>query len=238
MDGTNTAQLEAIERSAVILDQSPLWLEAIEPLLERIGVKITGKAIRPERALALVEDTQPDAFLVELMPDGGEFDTIECIREAQLRMPNVKVIVLGMSREAESIASALEAGAFAYIVKTAHPDDIGAAVRQAFQSTIFFATGHRPARARVGGSSSEAIGILDSLTKRELEILRLVAEGHSNGQLARMLWVTEQTVKFHLSNVYRKLGVSNRTEASRWAQVHDLLAGPDEHELPPLAAAA
>ena len=61
------------------------------------------------------------------------------------------------------------------------------------------------------------------LTKREREILQLVAEGHSNSQLARMLWVTEQTVKFHLSNIYRKLDVANRTEASRWAQIHGLL---------------
>ncbi len=61
------------------------------------------------------------------------------------------------------------------------------------------------------------------LTRRELEILRLVAEGRSNAQLAKMLWVTEQTVKFHLSNVFRKLQVSNRTEASRWAQLRGLL---------------
>src|SRR5206468_12815783 len=61
------------------------------------------------------------------------------------------------------------------------------------------------------------------LTRRELEILRLVAEGHSNLQLAQMLWVTEQTVKFHLSNIYRKLQVANRTEASRWAQLNGLL---------------
>jgi DNA-binding CsgD family transcriptional regulator len=64
------------------------------------------------------------------------------------------------------------------------------------------------------------------LTRRELEILRLVAEGHSNAQLARMLWVTEQTVKFHLSNIYRKLDVGNRTEASRWAQLNGLLGQP------------
>ena len=64
---------------------------------------------------------------------------------------------------------------------------------------------------------------LSGLTKREVEILQLVAEGHSNSQLAKMLWVTEQTVKFHLSNIYRKLEVSNRTEASRWAQLHGLL---------------
>jgi DNA-binding CsgD family transcriptional regulator len=67
---------------------------------------------------------------------------------------------------------------------------------------------------------------LPDLTRRELEILQLVAEGHSNTQLAKMLWVTEQTVKFHLSNVYRKLDVANRTEASRWAQLHGLLSTP------------
>jgi len=61
------------------------------------------------------------------------------------------------------------------------------------------------------------------LTRRELEILQLVAEGYSNSQLAKMLWVTEQTVKFHLSNIYRKLDVVNRTEASRWAHLHGLL---------------
>ena len=62
------------------------------------------------------------------------------------------------------------------------------------------------------------------LTDRELEILRLAAAGNTNSQIARELWVTEQTVKFHLSNTYRKLGVANRTEASRYAHVHDLVA--------------
>ena len=65
---------------------------------------------------------------------------------------------------------------------------------------------------------------MSDLTRREREILQLVAEGHSNAKLAKMLWVTEQTVKFHLSNVYRKLDVSNRTEAARWAQVNGLLS--------------
>ena len=65
------------------------------------------------------------------------------------------------------------------------------------------------------------------MTKRERQILCLVAEGHSNAQLAAMLWVTEQTVKFHLSNVYRKIDVANRTEAARWAQLHGLLTGSD-----------
>ena len=79
---------------------------------------------------------------------------------------------------------------------------------------------HRFEQARRSPSSDEDC----PLTDRELEILRLVAEGHTNGRIARELWVTEQTVKFHLSNTYRKLGVANRTEASRYAHLHNLTA--------------
>ena len=73
-------------------------------------------------------------------------------------------------------------------------------------------------------SALAAVAIRTALTDRELEILKLVSEGHTNGRIARELWVTEQTVKFHLSNTYRKLGVANRTEASRYAHMNDLLA--------------
>src|SRR5438132_14211103 len=92
-------------------------------------------------------------------------------------------------------------------------------MRQAFGPSIYLRgapAGSAPRGVRRDGAGAE-------LTRRELEILRLVAEGHSNAKLARMLWVTEQTVKFHLSNIYRKLDVANRTEASRWAQLHGLL---------------
>ena len=91
-------------------------------------------------------------------------------------------------------------------------------MRQAFEHSIFLAGGRFPRHEK-----PEPSGDWHPLTRRELEILCLAAEGHSNAELAKMLWVTEQTVKFHLSNVYRKLRVTNRTEASRWAQVHGLL---------------
>jgi DNA-binding NarL/FixJ family response regulator len=107
----------------------------------------------------------------------------------------------------------------AFVVKKAHPDDLAVAVRQAYEHSIFLP----------GWTSETEPAFADrpdhpDLTRRELEILRLVAEGHSNADVAKMLWVTEQTVKFHLSNIYRKLAVGNRTEASRWAQVHGLLS--------------
>jgi DNA-binding NarL/FixJ family response regulator len=131
-----------------------------------------------------------------------------------------KVIVLTASPDAEYIEAALACGASAYVLKTAHPDDLRATVRQAFRHSIYLPRRSAPRT----GVASELQQNPHDLTRRELEILYLVAEGHSNAKLAKMLWVTEQTVKFHLSNIYRKIGVANRTEASRWAQVNGLLS--------------
>jgi len=132
----------------------------------------------------------------------------------------MKAIVLSMYEERALVEAAFAAGAFAYVLKSADPDDLRAAIRQAFEPSVYFA----PELVSNGAEPDERPSVDAGLTRREIEILQLVAEGYSNAQLARMLWVTEQTVKFHLSNIYRKLGVANRTEASRWAQVHGLLA--------------
>jgi DNA-binding NarL/FixJ family response regulator len=110
----------------------------------------------------------------------------------------------------------LSSGAAVFVSKSADPGDVVSAVRQVFHSSIFVASGPRPGR-RLGRRSDR----LPGLTRREAEILELVSKGYSNAQLARMLRVTEQTVKFHLSNIYRKLGVANRTEAAHFALLHE-----------------
>jgi DNA-binding NarL/FixJ family response regulator len=131
----------------------------------------------------------------------------------------MKIVVLSTVDDPSERSVAFGAGASAFVLKSAHPEDIGLAVRQIFEQSISFANA---VDILVDRASSSAVAASE-LTPRELEILQLVAEGHSNSRLARMLWVTEQTVKFHLSNIYRKLDVSNRTEASRWAQLNGLL---------------
>jgi len=206
-------------RTAVLLDHHPLWLEAVEQVLHRIGVEVKGKAVSPEHALALIEEHRPNLFVTAIETSDGEMDGIECLAQARERSAELKVIVLSAYSESRYVDAALSAGADAYVVKTAHADDLASAIRQAFDHSIYLARAQNGRREVTRESVEDAWG----LTRRELEILTLVAEGHSNAQLARMLWVTEQTVKFHLSNIYRKLNVSNRTEASRWAQVHGLL---------------
>ncbi len=227
------------DRSAVILDRHPLWLDALRRLLEeRVGVKVVGQTTSCSSALALVEEHRPDVFVAGLEfvePDAQGFD---CLRQAREAAPEIKIVVVSAHDDQKYIEAAFAEGAAAYCVKTAEPDDLAAAIRQSFDHSIYIA-GVRRSENGSRELSLRSIGEMPELTRRELEILQLVSEGHSNLQLARMLWVTEQTVKFHLSNIYRKLNVSNRTEASRWAQLHGLLSsGPSVHaaSAPPTAA--
>jgi len=211
-------------RTAVIVDEHPLWLDALQQLLERLELQVVGRATDKRAAEKLVDEHRPDVLVADCSTIEGE-DGIPTPDNALLRArqanPEVKCIVLSEGDDPKEREHAFASGAAAFCVKRAEPEDLAAAIRQSFDHSIYFATGPTPAPSVPAARSheDEAAG----LTKRETEILRLTAEGYSNSQLARMLWVTEQTVKFHLSNIYRKLEVSNRTEASRWAQRNGLL---------------
>jgi DNA-binding NarL/FixJ family response regulator len=211
-------------QSAVLLDKHPLWLEAVEQVLGRVDINVVGKATAPTRALELIDEFMPELFVTGVHMGEGEIDGITCIAKARERLPHLRAVVLSGETSTDYIDRALEVGAVAYVFKSAYPDDLASAVRQVFGSSVYFAGARPGMTTRPSAVRPETL----DLTRREQEILQLVAEGHSNANLAKMLWVTEQTIKFHLSNIYRKLDVSNRTEAARWAQLHGLLAEPSE----------
>ena len=206
-----------VARSAILVDPHPLWIDAVEHVLESVPIDVVAKAPSLEEAQELIARLKPDLVIAEIAIGGDKADGLAWLRRTVEEF-DVKVIVLTTCADTDFIDAALAAGVWAYALKTAHPDDLAIAVRQAFEHSVFLP------RTRAAATAAPA-PLLEAhdLTQRELEILALVAEGYSNAKLAKMLWVTEQTVKFHLSNVYRKLNVSNRTEASRWAQVHGLV---------------
>ena len=143
------------------------------------------------------------------------------LREIAERRPDAKSLLLTLRMDVGVRSTqAFEAGAHAVVSKTVHP-----VVARHAAARDLARQRRAPLRAARRGRSTQADC---PLTDRELEILRLVAEGHTNGRIARELWVTEQTVKFHLSNTYRKLGVANRTEASRYAHMHNLTAPQEQ----------
>ena len=161
---------------------------------------------------------QPDLVLLDLRMPGA--DGLTCLAQIRKRYPDVKVIILSGFDRRERHPDGPEARCSAYIVKSISPIDLPAALRQAIEGNVFSAIGmpeHNDSAARAAG-----------LTDRETAILTALARGLSNEAIGKELWVAEQTVKFHLTNIYRKLGVSNRTEAARLAYQNGLVEMPVE----------
>jgi NarL family two-component system response regulator LiaR len=202
----------------VIADDHHLILAGIKRVLLSDGeFEVVGEATSGNQVLPIVERTSPDLVVLDLRMPG--MDGLMCLDQIRKHHPAVKVVVLSVSTDAKLIENVLKRGASAYIVKSVNPVDLPGALRQAVEGTVFNAFGLPDATA---AAAAKAAG----LTQRETAILGALARGLSNEDIGKELWVTEQTVKFHLTNVYRKLGVANRTEAARYAYQQGLVESP------------
>ena len=195
----------------LLADDHRLILEALQRAFEEVdGIEIVGTASDGRQVVPLIARTNPNLVLLDMrMPD---MDGLTCLDRIRKHYPSVKVVMLSAFDDADRIRSALKRGASAYIVKTVNPLDLPTALRQVVQPTIYF--GMPP--------QDEEPAAAAGLTERETSMLRALARGLSNAAISKEFWVTEQTVKFHLTNIYRKLGVKNRTEATRYAYQHGL----------------
>ena len=202
----------------VLADDHRLILDSIKRALEEDGgFQVVGEASSGERVLPLVARALPDLVVLDLRMPG--MDGLMCLDQIKKRHPEIKVVVLSASTDEKLIESVLKRGASAYIVKSVNPVDLPSAIRQAIDETVFTAIG-------LPENTSESAAKAAGLTARELAILTALAQGRSNAAIAKELWVAPQTVKFHLTNIYRKLGVKNRTEATRIAYQHGLVESP------------
>jgi DNA-binding NarL/FixJ family response regulator len=201
-------------RLAIIADNA-LAAEAIRRLLRHApDCKVLG-FIDGRRAIApTLAEVAPDVVLVDEMSHAAS--ALARIGEARSTLPRAKIVLLTVRMENDWLTDATVAGVDAVIAKHVHPLSVCTLLREVVAGNVFhtFAPTAQPAP----GPHPPV-----DLTRRELEILKLVAAGQQNGRIASDLWVTEQTVKFHLSNIYRKLGVANRTEAAHFAHVNGLL---------------
>jgi DNA-binding NarL/FixJ family response regulator len=210
---TSSARRAALR--VVVCDDHALMRSVLRLLLTPDqGLEIVGEADNGSTVLQLVEAQRPDVVVLDLqMP---HVDGFHCLEQLAARFPEVKCIVLSATDDPESIAAALRCGAAGYVLKSVNPLDLPAAIRQSVEGSVFQA-------GTVGadrGGAARAAG----LSVKEVEVLAELAQGKSNRQIAQTLWLSEQTVKFHLRNVYRKLGVANRTEALRLALDRHLVA--------------
>ncbi len=209
-------------RSAVLLDPHPFCRVAITTLLKEFDTVVAASAATPCAAAMLLEEHRPSLLITELdLPEGRE-QVLELIRNGVESDPKLAVVALSGTDDDELIDAAFDAGVSAYVLKTAELGDLRAAIAQVLEPSIYLAR-RRPARAGLVSLDSQLARELPQLTRREREILQLVSEGRSNRQVAQLLWITDQTVKFHLANVYRKLGVGSRFEAAAWARENGVL---------------
>ena len=206
------------ELSILLADDHRLLLNAVRQTLERVGgFRVVGEALTVSQVLPLVRRTRPDVLLLDLRIAG--MDGLDCLDQVKQHHPEVHVIVLSASTDEAVIENAISRGARAFIVKSVNPVDLPEVIRQAIRETI------RSPFGLLAEAPSDASNP-EGLTPREIAILTAVAEGLSNTAIARQLWVAPQTVKFHLTNIYRKLGVANRTQAAHRAYQQGLVAPP------------
>ncbi len=196
----------------LIADDHRLVLDGIRRALEDADdIEIVGEATNGSQVVPLVRRTNPDVLLLDMrMP---QMDGLTCIDHLKKQGLDVKIVVLSAYKDAEHVRAAFNRGANGYIVKSINPVDLASAVRQAMDGTFFSPVD--PSRENDAEIASSA-----GLTDREL------ARGLSNQRIGKEFWITEQTVKFHLSNIYRKLGVSSRTEATHYAYERGLVESP------------
>ena len=204
-------------KTMVIVADSSFVIETIRLALRNsAGLKILGKLHGRTSVRQSITQHQPDIVLVDEMEASDE--VLERIRECRAEAPAASILLLSMRMDDHWVARAIDAGVDACLSKSTHLPSLGLLIREVVNRNIISAPLPSVTEVRLSGSG-------EALTAREREILGLAAAGLTNAQIGRELWVTEQTVKFHLSNVYRKLGVSNRTEASRFAHANGLVRG-------------
>jgi DNA-binding NarL/FixJ family response regulator len=197
-----------------IADDHQLTLEGVRRILDADdGFEVVGTATSGSQVLPLMKRTQPDLLLLDIRLPG--IDGITCLDLLRKNHPAVKVVMLSAYTGRDQVETALSHGASAYVAKTVNPGDLPAALRQVLDGTVYHAIGvvEEPSARDVDAD----------LTERELSVLRALSRGLSNKAIGHEFWVTEQTVKFHLGNIYRKLGVANRTAAVHYAHEHGLV---------------
>jgi DNA-binding NarL/FixJ family response regulator len=204
----------------VLVEDHPVVRAGLSELLSETGdIRVVGVAANGAEALELLESVKPAVILMDLsMP---VMDGIESTRRIRDSYPELRVVILTSFSDQQGILEALDAGAIGYLMKDAEPDELFRGVRSAAAGESPLA----PAAASALIHARRGPGEAPDLTDRETEVLELLAEGLPNKLMARRLEISEKTVKTHLTSIYRRIGVTSRTEAVLWAQARKKESG-------------
>lgn len=194
----------------IVVDDHAMVREGLAVVLSAEGdITVVGTAANGKEGAALAEAEHPDVVVMDLsMPVMDGIHATRVVRDAS---PDTRVLVLTSFADGDSVQRALEAGATGYQLKDAEPADLRAAVRAVH-------AGHAPLDPRAATALLPARRSESVLSDRERQVLLLVAEGLANKQIGARLDISERTVKAHLGNIFKQIGVSDRTSAALWAR--------------------
>jgi DNA-binding NarL/FixJ family response regulator len=213
-----------VSARVLVVDDQTVVREGLVLILGLLpGIVVAGAATTGEEALELVASARPDVVLMDLRLPG--MDGAEATRRIRAAHPGTQVVVLTTYSDDESILAALRAGAGGYLTKNARAGEIAQAI-----ATVLAGGAHVDPvvqRRLVELATHERPTPPAGLTPRELDVLRLIADGRSNGEIARRLYVTEGTVKTHVNNLFAKAGLRDRAQAVTYAFRHGLAPLPD-----------
>ena len=204
---------------ALVVDDHDLFRRGLRELLEEQGIRVIGEAATGSDAVALAARAQPDVVVMDLnLP---QISGIEATRELVAANPHARVLVLTVASDERTVLDALIAGACGYMLKDATIEEIAAGVRAAAGGESFVSprVAHHVLGRLLGHAGSDSARSTDDtrLSGRELEILRLIADGFDNDQIAETLFLSPRTVKNHVSSILAKLEMDNRVQAAVYA---------------------
>jgi DNA-binding NarL/FixJ family response regulator len=220
---TRQGRRQGTVRIAVVSEDS-FVRRGLQTMLADAGLIVVGEAATLERSLEIVLEAAPHVVVID--PDGSHVGGIEAVRRLSDEFPLTQVVVLTSRSDEESVFGALAAGASGYVLKNTAAEEIESAVWAAFDGASHLSpeiTSMVLGRLRPSRYVFEEARSSPELTERELQVLRLVSQGHDNQQIAATLLLSASTVKSHISSILAKLHLKNRIQAAVYAAEHDLL---------------
>ncbi|MGM7671359.1 response regulator [Microbacterium sp. A93] len=210
----------------VIVDDHAIFRTGLKADLDPAAVEVVGEAGDVDAAIRVIHETEPDVVLLDVhLPGGRGGGGAEVAASCQSLAPEVRFLAISVSDSAEDVVAVIRAGARGYVTKTISGPEVSDAVRRVAGGDAVFSP-------RLAGFVLDAFGTadvavrdeeLDRLSARELEVMRLIARGYTYREAAKDLFISVRTIETHVSNVLRKLQLSNRHELTRWAGERGLL---------------
>lgn len=209
--------------SVLIADDHTVVRKGLKALLsaEKYRIDVIGEASSGDQAIHMASQLEPDVILMDLEMPGK--NGLEAIVEIKLMQPDARILVLTSFAEDANVAESIRAGAYGFLLKDTSPDELVQTIHSVYRGNLTIP--QELTHVLLGGKESqgEPNPVVESLTPRELDVLKCIARGFSNKQIAQSLSISTTTVRSHVSSLIRKLDVENRTQLAIYARDHDLI---------------